>query len=325
LLSALSDGTQAVQAAALQALQACPLPALADRLLALLTPAALDVQPYRAPATRRGGAAAPQQAASKVEEQTLARIRAQTGFLARVLAVLGTRPGAAVRDRLLVLHRTHPHPEVRAAATQALLAQADPVALEALAQGIDHPDDAVRHPALEAALALPPAVAYARLAPCFDLGRLYTKEGQARADEVYEALSYVDAARLDPRWADRYLALLDQPSVREAALGFLTARRDPRLVVPLVKMLDDPAMDQERVLRALTELRDRRAVPALVRLLESRRTIYHYQVFQALRAIDDPGAVPALQALAGRLKRHRTLAPQVQQLIGYLGRTRTQP
>jgi len=88
----------------------------------------------------------------------------------------------------------------------------------------------------------------------------------------------------------------DDAFIRRCAVEILNTTKDPRALQALVDVLEDPDWwVQERAVDALAALGDRHAVPALLRLLQ-RDTPATPAVLRALGNLGDPQVIPAVLA-----------------------------
>jgi HEAT repeat protein len=252
-----------------------------------------------------------------------------------VAGVLGARKDAAAVPALVELLE-HKNVEVREAALDALCDLGDGKGLRAAA---DRMDDAKVWPsAARAAWRMPEPERYQRLAPCvqelsrpkksehrrgkfvLDLFEEEFEDPEADFDDPDEhwdaATARVPRADWDPRWVPLLRKHLKGPYRPDAALG-LAAVLGEKAVPELLPLLVPSVKKNEcGVAEALGHLRAREAVPAMVGLMPGQTPV-HYCIHDALRRINDPSAVPLLEALM-----HKTKDPyrraRITEVIEYL-------
>ncbi len=121
------------------------------------------------------------------------------------------------------------------------------------------------------------------------------------AFELSRMIEREDAARRDPQFVPRLVALFERSGDRDPRLRrylALTMRqmRDPATVGALIGALeDDDALTRLYAAEALGAIGDPRAVPALVRLLSSPDADLRKVTAHALGAVDDDAALAALR------------------------------
>ena len=106
----------------------------------------------------------------------------------------------------------------------------------------------------------------------------------------------------DVNVAPRLIDLLSDPDlyVRVYAIQTLRDIKDERAVLPLCELLDKPNPEDlipSNVTRALAAIGDRRAVPTLIKALESPDSFTRSDAAYALGEIGDPSAIPSLRQL----------------------------
>ena len=192
-----------------------------------------------------------------------------------------------VRDALLEIIRGHAQEEIRAKAVGALVAQRDPAVVPALRQQLDNP-----RTTREELAVLKSTIAYLeRLAPppAPDL------EPSLLRRDLAGAVSDKSARR---ELLHRLIAALNDPvdKVRNQAVKALEQLGDKRAVPALILRLDDPVPGiRQTAAIALGTLGSTRAVPALIRKLEEFSNYRQgMPVLIALGVIGDPRALPAL-------------------------------
>lgn len=317
LLGALRDAGD-VQQAAIASLQSLKHPATTERVLALLTPEALDIKPYKAPKAKKGQklTKAQQQAAQKEEQDALKQIGKKTDFVDRVCQVLGKRPGDAVVERLIELFKGHAMSEVRASAARALKETGDRRALLALIEKLGDSDDDIQELAVWAFFFLDTSTAYQRALPYFDDKAIATKEGKAIASTLYSEISgdgyhlssqYEEdeedeeggekaekkdsplAFRKDPRWAELALRLVQVKGFESDSISIFGNLRDKRAIEPLFEQLKKGTWASGAA-DALVKMGDRSIIPRLVEALGLKASqgaaIYALGEMKAVEAVD---------------------------------------
>jgi HEAT repeat protein len=174
--------------------------------------------------------------------------------------------------------------------------------------------------------ALGAAAAYERLSPYFAPEKIATKDGAEAAEQLASTLSErtpkEQGFEFDPRWNDLFVGLLSHKGLKEHALDLLVERKDPRAVEPLLANLKKD-YDYQSVER-LIEYKEPRLMPALLALLEKADKSMRPTIYENLKTLDDPAAVPALTALQGNKKKKlgKDEASQLKDLIEHLSRPR---
>jgi HEAT repeat protein len=233
-----------------------------------------------------------------------------------VAGVLGTRKDAAAVPELIDLLKNKAV-ELREAALDALCDLGDVKGLRAAADRMD--DAKVWQSAARAAWLLPEPERYERLAPWVkELARPKKSEhrrGKFALDLFEEEFEDADAvdddddeellpplgskparADWDPRWVPLLRKHLNGPYRPDAALG-LAAVLGRKAVPDLLPLLVPSVKKNEcGVAEALGHAKAREAVPAMVALMPGQTPV-HYCIHNALRHINDPAAVPLLEAL----------------------------
>ncbi|WP_160168285.1 HEAT repeat domain-containing protein [Novipirellula maiorica] len=106
----------------------------------------------------------------------------------------------------------------------------------------------------------------------------------------------------DTNIAPRLISLLFDSDlyVRVYAIQSLRDLKDARATLPLCELLDEPQPEElilSNVTRALAAIGDARAVPTLIKTLDSTDPFTRTNAAYALGEIGDPSAIPALQLL----------------------------
>jgi HEAT repeat protein len=239
-----------------------------------------------------------------------------------VAGVLGARKDAAAVPALVELLE-HKNVELREAALDALCDLGDVKGLRAAADRMG--DAKLWQSAARAAWRLPEPERYERLEPWLrELSRPKKSEHRrgkfvldlfedefTDPDAVYdddddESLPGLVPPRpartdWDPRWGPLLRKHLKGPYRPDAALG-LAAVLGENAVPELLPLLVPSVKKNEcAVAEALGHLKARAAVPTMVELMPGQTPI-HYCIHDALRRINDPSAVPLLEALLPRTK-----------------------
>jgi len=216
-----------------------------------------------------------------------------------------------VRDALIAL-LTHPGREVWLAAVGGLLSQGDPADIPALRQAMDDPENP--REVVDAAKSAIKQLEQITLPPAPDLEPRRLREELARAAEDKRARVEL---------MQRLTAALRDPSskVRGRAAKALGELGDKRAAPALAALLRDPVSGvRQAAATALGALKSRQAAPALMRYVEASTDIRQdLPALFALRDIGDPRALPAvLRALehgpfnlAGILRSHDVIPPLV--------------
>jgi HEAT repeat protein len=254
-----------------------------------------------------------------------------------VASVLGERKDPQAVPALVAL-LDHKSAEVREAVLDALTALGD---LKGLRAAADRMSDAkVWESAARAAWRLPARERYDRLAPLveqlsrpkkserergkfvLDLFEDEFADSSADYDDPDEhwAPSQAQAPRTDwdPRWAPLLRKHLGGPYRPDAALG-LVAVLGQKAVPELLPLLAPSVKKGEcGVAEALGWLKAREAVPEMVKLMPGQQP-HHFCIHDALRRINDPAAVPLLEALRDETRDPYRRA-RITEVIEYLGR-----
>jgi HEAT repeat protein len=196
LLQALDD-TDEVRAKAVKVLGAFEHPKTTERLLALLTPEALDVKPYKAPRVAKAVKKAPAKrvavkraAPSKEERDAMRAIEKKTEYAVAVMEALGPRPlTPATLERLVPVFRQHAIEKLRVTAGEALLRSRDPAALGVLVEGLTSDVYELTMIGVNAFFRLDPSNVAARAQAFFTEQGLKEKQGPERAERILEELA----------------------------------------------------------------------------------------------------------------------------------------
>jgi HEAT repeat protein len=239
-----------------------------------------------------------------------------------VAGVLGLRKDAAAVPALIELLENK-NVELREAALDALCDLGDVKGLRAAADRMD--DAKLWQSAARAAWRLPEPERYERLEPWMKELSRPKKSEQRRGKFVLdlfedeftdpdadyddgddEALPFLVPPRpprtdWDPRWVPLLRKHLKGPYRPDAALG-LAAVLGVKAIPELLPLLVPSVKKNEcAVVEALGHLKARAAVPKLVELMPGQTPV-HYCIHDALRRINDPAAVPLLEALLPRTR-----------------------
>lgn len=198
LLGALDD-TDEVREAAIRVLGKFEHPQTTERLLALLTPEALDIKPYKAPRAAKGVTKAPakrtatRRAVAKVSTEERAAMNAitkKTEYAVAVMQALGPRPlTPATLDRLAPVFRQHAIEQLRVTAGEALLRSRDPKAMTVVAEELTSDVHELKMLAINAFFRLDPASVAQRAKPFFTDAALKEKPGPDRVELILEELA----------------------------------------------------------------------------------------------------------------------------------------
>ncbi|MCU0656017.1 MAG: hypothetical protein MUF64_12390 [Polyangiaceae bacterium] len=330
LLQALQEDSGKVTAVAIPSLQRFRHPDATRRLLALLTPEALDFKPFKAPRARAGQklTRAQQQASQKEEQQALRSLAEKTERVGRVLQVLGARPSPEVIDRLIELFRRHPVEAIRQAAGSALQLSRDRRALEVLAERIDEEGHEIEALAVWAFFHLDLTTVFERMEPFLSDEALATKKGTSVARKLLQEISgagyYLDHVEDEPEEeappaGPEAIPGLDAPppdddgeqddQLYTRKLTRFPFRKDVRWGDVALRLLDHKELSPQAA-QILGNLRDPRATAPLLAMLAERR--HTGAAAQALQRINDRSILPALVALLS----HKKLSPSVVHLLG---------
>jgi len=270
--------------------------------------------------------------ASRGEKQVAAKaagaVEDPAGCLFSILGDRGDRRAAPALIDLLA----HPAADLRDGAAGALVKIGDPAGLEAAAGLIG--DAKAWKIGIAAAWRLPPGPRFERLAPCCrDLSGL-TNQGWSRGHEVLWKFvqESPDAPRRpdgpcrtdwDPRWAGVLRPHRDGPEGQRVAIALevvLGAAAIPDLIHAL-GVPHDGTYDGSVIVAALGRHRCREAVAPLVEHLSGDIGQIFY-VGDALKAINDPAAIPALEGILAK-ERNGWVVSEIGALIRELRRLPT--
>jgi HEAT repeat protein len=342
-------GTEKLQGSAGEALARLPHPKTTDRVLALVTEELRSLTPFKMP---KGLTKAKKEEAEKAERAHAAKVR----FGSAVLDLLASRKDKDTSGTVLSVFREHKVKELRNAAARALLKSGYQGAFEELAPSVYDADWQTRSEFIEHIVNQNPARAFDRLGPFLDPSRLKTPnhlsfaehildhiegesdnldepadEAAAEAQEAHEgegAAKSLSLLEKDPRWTDACIALLDldKEGLTNSALDVLSKVRSPKALEAIIKLTSTKMKTYNawRMLQVLTEYKDPRVPPLLLRFLDvlngywGRRAAY-----KALRTYDDPAVGPALKAWAsGKRKLDKRDKAEIEELIQFLERDR---
>ncbi|MCU0681068.1 MAG: HEAT repeat domain-containing protein [Polyangiaceae bacterium] len=198
LLGALND-TDEVREAAIKVLGKLEHPKTTERLLALLTPEALDVKPYKAPRAAKGATkatakrTATRRAVAKVSTEERAAMNAiekKTEYAVAIMEALGPRPlTPATLERLAPVFRQHAIEKLRITAGEALLRSRDPKAMTVVAEELTSDVHELKMLAINAFFRLDPATVAQRAKPFFSEAALKEKPGPDRVELILEELA----------------------------------------------------------------------------------------------------------------------------------------
>jgi HEAT repeat protein len=308
LLSALHDSAHVI-AFAVASLQRFRHPSTTERVLALLTPEALDIKPYKAPRAKAGQKLT--QAQQQAQQKVLRSIEQRTKFVCSVIQVLGKRLSPEVLDRMIDLFRRHPVAAIREAAGEALKASGERRALEVLVERLDSEEEETEALSIWAFFHLDPNSVFERMQPYLTEQVLSSRKGVAVASKLLGEISgegyfldEMDTASEEDLDADQDNAIpgldgasaeedeehADDPS-RDRRLLRYPFRTDPRWVDVALRLLDHKELSKHGVV-ILGNLRAPRGRDPLLDLL--RRNIHAYSAAQALFRIGDRSIVPKL-------------------------------
>jgi HEAT repeat protein len=216
LLGAMGDRNSRVQRAVREALSQSKSPDATARLLALLTPEALDIEEPKPPKkSKKKLTPAQQKALAKEQEKLAAEIQRKVDVVSAVMLILRARKDPAAAPPLLELWREHKHGDVRSAAGDALIGIGEPASMEAMTQALGDPKHEDDSQLIDALFSLSPTATYEKAAPYFTPEKLAQKKRSWVTIEVMDriAWSYGEdeiAKQLagEPRWLDLFLRLI---------------------------------------------------------------------------------------------------------------------
>jgi HEAT repeat protein len=313
LLTALRDSSH-VSTVAVESLQRFRHPKTTERVLALLTPEALDIKPYKPPRAKAGQklTRAQQQTQQQAQQKALQAIEQRADLVGSVIQVLGKRPSPEVIDRLIELFRRHPVASIREAAGEALKASGERRALEVLVERLDSEEDDTEALSVWAFFHLDPGSAFERMQPYLTDQALSTKKGVAVASKLLGEISgegyFLD--EMDTASEEDSDAVQDQDAAIPGLDGAAEEdegndddphrdrrqlrypfRTDPRWVDVALKRLDHKGLT-EHCIEILGNLRDPRGRDPLLDLL--RKKVYAHSAAHALFRIGDRSVIPQL-------------------------------
>jgi len=238
-----------------------------------------------------------------------------TGVVAAAItALIENGPWA---NRAVLPSLKHPSARVRRYAATVLQETADASTIPALVLALSDPDMQVQLAAEAAVIHVgAPAVhllteslqstdAVTRRRAAEALGEIGMQETAADAllrlandpEPVVRATAVLALSTMgDRRATPELVRLLDDPgaTVRRQAADVLARLGDPAAVPPLIALLDPYQPGRVSAIQTLGQLKDRRAVPALRKLLDHPDQYTSIMAARALAEIGDPAALPAV-------------------------------
>ena len=208
--------------------------------------------------------------------------------MATTLGALGHRAATGA----LLAHVEDPSVRVRIAALDALGKIGDPDAARTLLRLVDQPDETIRERAVAAMRKISVAEVQEKLLELLDDPSALVR---ARAVDGVGA-----AKQKNSECIDRLIAMLkkdEHPEVRRALLTALGLNK-VRKAVPLIETLIHGDLEvQADAIRALGEIGDVSALPALLAMLKDNRAMVRYHASQALSKLGHKNALKPLEAL----------------------------
>lgn len=350
LLDGLQEKNRRAAEAAGKALAVLPHPDTTRRLLDLLQTTLAEEQ---ALAQKKGAAPAGKKSSTAAKttthpEQLRRALQARAIGLLQLLGQRGDRQAVPALVPLL----KHASADLREAAGEALVALADAQGLEAAAALAS--DRYCWKTGLRAIWRLPEPARYQQLAPlCAQLPQarktpqekadfvleLFEEEARALAEPLpplrapYQDCHWIpprsgrpwpSARRTDwdPRWGPLLRNCLNSPHYAASAALALGVVEGEQAIPDLLQVLTPSIQRGEcSVAAALGWLRARQAVSPLIALLPHQKA-RHTCIFDALRRIGDPSAIPLLEKIRGKLSTPQQLLAD--QVLGALRRIAAQ-
>jgi HEAT repeat protein len=194
-----------------------------------------------------------------------------------------------------------------ALAAQAMLKSSGKDDLRFVADLLEKDDEDYFPPAVNAAMLLEPAETFERLIAPFRADDRSSKLGHQRLDAVVDG----DFVPTGDGWVKALLAVL-KDVVKEGVKGkgnvethvsvirFLARTKDSRATTPFLELFD-AQKDNERIVLALAsafqDLGDKRALPALIERLKSRRST-GWRIYRAIEYLADESTVDKVREIA---------------------------
>jgi HEAT repeat protein len=322
-------------------------PKTTERAVTLLTPALLSMTPYKMPKGLSGA----KKAAAEKEERAH---HGEVGYLGEILDLLASRKDKDTSATVLDIFRKHKVKEVRGAAARALLKSGYEGAFDELAPSVVEADWETRSEFIEHIFKVDPTRAFDRLSRFLDPANLKTAnhtslaehildhiegesdsadepedEDEAAAMEEHEGegagprRSFLDK---DGRWVDAAIALLAKEELTNSALDVIAKVKSPKALDAVLKMASGKIKSHHawRMLQVLTEHKDPRVPPMLLRFLDVLQGYWGRRAaYRAMRTYDDAAIGPALKGwAAGKKRLEKRDKDEIEDLIQFLERDR---
>lgn len=333
-------GSEELRDEAHELLVTSPHPQTTNRVIAMLTPELLALEPFKLKKAGAKGAKASGNAALKHQDEV--------ELLRMAIELLGERQDKAAHPFLLQVFREHKLENVRDTAALALLMSGYEDGSGALTPSLFRANHQLLGLYFQTIIARDPARAFDQLGHLLASANLKSKDVVRVAQVLLSSIihdgwdeqveladgraSWTATSKIttlihaDPRWASALAALMDSPELTEEVLRLVATARPAQALEALLKLTATAKRESfEQCVYVLVQYRDERIPKLLVELLaQPGSTWRRLPVLHWLRHYDDPAAAPLLKAWMQREKRlEKAVKEAFTELIQFLERDRS--